>query len=477
MTPFQQFRLWAHRAPVAERIGTAVVAVALLAVLGWVIVPVTDSGEAAASTEPSALTYADLTGGSEAPLSTGPVSTAGQPCDPPPADAQGVTDDTVNLAVVLVNLGGAAGNATFGLPAPDEQEKAFKAVAKSVNETGGAGCRQVALKFYEGNPSSQDQMHQTCLKILQDKPFAVLDEGGFDTQASCIASAKVPFLTARLNLSEQTKYYPYLFANQANDLTVRNTLFALKDLKFFEGDQKVGVVYGDCNAGLVDVFFDSLKEIEIPDSQVTKYDLGCPESFSAPSAIQQAVLKFKGAGVTRVLTLSMNKDFANFTKTAAAQNFKPKYGLADNDGVLDITYGLLGPDFGNIEGSIGIAATSFGAEHSDTPAPAGTQACSDLMATVGLAPVYEELTGMGGIACSQLWAMQAMLNHVDKITQAGLAEGLSKAGTLPFSYPNGPTANNDPKVTFGGQYWRAMEFKGDCQCWTLLDDTFKPGFP
>ena len=476
MTPFQQFRLWAHSAPLLERIGTAVVAVALLAVLGWVIVPVADSDQAVA-TESTTLSFADLTGGSEAPASAGPVSTAGQPCDPPPADAQGVTDDTITLAVVLVNLGGAAGNATFGLPAPDEQETAYKAVAQSINESGGAACRKVALKFYEGNPSSQDQMHQTCLKILQDKPFAVLDEGGFDTQASCIASAKVPILTARLNLSDQTKYYPYLFANQANDLTVRNALYVLKDLKFFDGDPNVGVVYGDCNASLVTGFFEWLKEVEVADSQVTKYDLGCPESFSTPAALQQAVLKFKGAGVTRVLTLSMNKDFANFTKTAQAQHFNPKYGLADNDGVLDITYGLLGPDFENIAGSIGVAATSFGSEHSDTPADPGTQACSDLMATVDLLPVYQELTGMGGVACSQLWELQAMLNHVDTVSQTSLADGLAQAGPLPFSYPNGPTANTDPQVTFGGQYWRAMEFMGDCNCWTLLGETFKPGFP
>ncbi|MBM0125229.1 hypothetical protein [Pimelobacter simplex] len=477
MTPFQQFRLWARRAPVLERLATAAVGIVLLGVLAWAVVPLATTGASSEAPASSGLSFADLDGGSQAPPAVAPPQTAPNPCAPPPADAQGVTDDSIDVGVALVDLGGAAGNETFGLASVPDQKAAYSAVAADINKAGGAACRKIVLHFYNANASSPDLMHQTCLAILQDKPFAVLDVGGFQSQVDCVTDAKVPFFTARLSLADASSKYPYLFAQQADEVSLHNSVYALKSLGYFDGDPKVGVVYRDCQAAVVEDYFGWLSDIGIAEREVVKYNFGCPNGFAAPEALQQAVLKLKKEDVTRVLPIGMAADFANLTKSAQEQQFKPKYGVSGADGILDVTYGLLGPDFENLEGSIGISATAFGEERSDVEPATGTKACNALMTGVGLPAVYDQKAGLGGHACTQLWELQAMLNNVTEVSTTALAEGLSKAGPLPHSYPAGPTANTDPRITFGGQYWRAMEFKGDCDCWDLLDETFKPGFP
>lgn len=478
MTPFQQFRLWARRAPILERVSTAVVGVVLLGVLGWAVMPLATNGSTTEAGDSSTnLTFAELTGGSAAPASVPPPDNSGKPCDPAPSSAQGVTDDSVDVAVALVDLGGAAGNNTFGLASVEDQKAAYTAVGDSINASGGAGCRQLALHFYNANGGSADMLHQTCLSILQDKPFVVLDVGGFQPETACITDAKVPFFTARVSMVDADKKYPYMFGRQADELALRNTVFALKELKYFEGDQKVGVVYRDCVPTTVDSFFSSLAEVGYPDDKVVKYNVGCTAGFTPPEATQQAVLKFKKAGVTRLIPMEMAVDFASFTRTAQAQQFKPEYGVSGYDGILDVTYGLLGPDFDNLEGSIAIAASGFGEDKSDIKPDVGTKACDELMTGAGLEPVYQQLAGLGGLACSQLWQLQAILDNVTEVSAAALPEGMSKAGPLPYSFPVGPTSNTDPRITFGGQYWRPLEFRGDCDCWQLTDNTFKPGFP
>lgn len=477
MTPLQQFRLWARRASTLERLATAVAGVAVIGLLGWAVLPVATGSAPGAAAGPVELSYADLTGGSAAPVSVAPPDKATTACEPPPADADGVTDDSIDVAVALVDLGGAAGNATFGLASVEDQKAAYQAVADDINAKGGAACRKLALHFYNANGSSVDLLHQTCLSILQDKPFVVLDVGGFQSQTSCITDARVPFFTNGTLLGDVASKHPYLFARQAAEVALRNSLFALESLQYFEGDPTVGVVYSDCQPTLVDEYFDWLADLGFSDSDVVTYDLGCTAGFSTSESLQQAVLKFKREGVTRLLPLEMAKDFANFTKAAQDQQFTPKYGVSGDDGVLDITYGLLGPDLENLKGSIAVSASGFGEERSEVTPDVGTAACNALMSTAGLAPVYEQEAGMGGLACTQLWELQVILGKVTTVSRTSLADGLAKAGPLPYSYPAGPTSNTDPRVTFGGQYWRAMEFREDCRCWRLLDSTFKPGFP
>ena len=53
------------------------------------------------------------------------------------------------------------------------------------------------------------------------------------------------------------------------------------------------------------------------------YDLGCPDGFANPSDLQQALLKFRQAGVTHVTETHIHADFvSNPLTTSAAHGFK-----------------------------------------------------------------------------------------------------------------------------------------------------------
>src|SRR4051794_37185025 len=152
MTPFQEFRLWARRAPANERISAAVATAIVLALLVWVLIPSSTGSNSASAFPGSTSSDAGTTGStsstapgtSSAPgKATGPgaaggpgasvpgttsgttsggttagrgpgttTSTTGssdgtttvqtdQGCQSPPASGPGVTDQTIKIAVII----------------------------------------------------------------------------------------------------------------------------------------------------------------------------------------------------------------------------------------------------------------------------------------------------------------------------------------------------------------------------------------
>lgn len=471
MTPFQQFRLWARRAPVWERAVTATMALGLVVVLVWAVRPLADP-QAATSAATGVLSYRDLAGTGEPP-SVAPVpEVAPEKC--PGGTDQGADSDSVTLAVAYVDLGGAAGNDTFGLPSPDDQKQAYEAVANSINDHGGAGCRQIELEFYKVNPASQDSIHQQCLNVLQDKPFAVMGIA-FETQAQCIAQGQVPFIAPTVTLDDHARYYPYLFGTSI-EMGAHNAVLGLEQVGYFDpanGFDKLGVIYSSCNKTAAQRFLDDIESLDL---DPVVFDVGGSCGPAPSAALQQAVLKFKSAGVTNVIPYQLTSTFANLTNIADAQKFTPRWGMTP-DGTVQITYGLLGPNFDNMEGAVAVMMTSFGEEHSGTQPAPGTVSCNSIMSAAGLPSVYDQLQGIGGIACSQLWQIQVMLNNAPEFSRDQLAEGLQRAGSLPFAYPYGPGEFGHPRVTLNGGYWRVLDFDSGCDCWKLESDEWNPGFP
>src|SRR5439155_1390010 len=85
---------------------------------------------------------------------------------------------------------------------------------------------------------------------------------------------------------------------------------------------------------LISEFNAWLRQAGVTDAQVVTYDVGCPSAFATPSDLEQAVLKFRQAGVTHVTTVDFLGDFGSFTHIAQQQGFKPKYIMGDR-----VTYG------------------------------------------------------------------------------------------------------------------------------------------
>ncbi|MEY2592274.1 MAG: hypothetical protein QOJ67_4258, partial [Acidimicrobiaceae bacterium] len=369
MTPFLQFRLWTRRGPVAERVLTAVVGTVVLALLVWVAVP---SGTAAgtgtsdaqslgttggatpgtgpaaggdagtrASTKPGAAPGGSPTstpaaaGGTGAGAGTGAPSGSGaaatgtasqqsNPCTNLRSTDQGVSATTINIDVVLFQLAGAASNSFIGVPEPADQQADFDAIFNSINKAGGIQCRQIAAKYYTGNFLDASQQHATCLSIVEDKPFAVIDNVALDSTQEgreCVAQNKIPLFDTGAILGSETRgsLYPYMFSTADQfDVGIRNSIFGAQKLGWFKDANKIGVLADDCFPEVNAQVAQNLAEVGFgKDKTVTYVFGGCP-TIPPPQEVAQAVLSFQSAGVTHVTDLSQVPKSGYFSKAAQA---------------------------------------------------------------------------------------------------------------------------------------------------------------
>ena len=520
MTPFQQFRVWARRAPLQEKAFTALTGVLLVGLLAWILIPVT---EAATGTPGGAVGLSGAPGSTAppggsvqpsngalptVPPGTPPPGSAGVPaagsvgrpsdlptflpssgpsagptgsrgCVSPPGTDQGITAKEVHVAVVLINLLGPAGNSTFGLPSVEEQQQDYQLVADDLNKRGGVACRKLVLDFHPVNPVDTNNQQQTCLEIKASKPFFVVDPGGYQTTtANCFPQSKLPYLAGAVRNQSVAQFYPYLFGSASFDVVQRNGVYALRSRGFFSkanGFNKLGFIYRSCFPDMVANVTRWLKEVGVPSNLIVTYDGGCPNGFASPADLQQAVLKFKSQGVTHV-TEAFFVDFANFTKIAQQQQFKPRYGLFD-DGIIATSYGSLRPNYDNIAGALNIVASRYGEETTPGAVPTpGTKRCNAIFTAKGRPTVYKQPVGFGGLACSHLWMVAAAIDHAPALQRNRLAEGLQAAKSVDLPFPSGPNSLAGSRVTYGGQLWRPVAFVRDCSCWRLIDATYRPGF-
>lgn len=537
MTPFQEFRLWARRAPVAERGAAAAAAALVLAVLIYVLVPSSDAGQASAltnfgpatgpaaggtasgapaqGTTGSALggtaggAQGSATGGTSLGASTGGTTgttgttggasaggsttggttgttgggtTGGGPgAGCPAGKAPGVTASQMKIAVVLVNIAGPAANSLFGVATPDTQQAWANAAIQDVNASGGAGCRKITAQYFKANPTDQADLQKTCNDVQDSGAFAVLDGGAYANfpLVDCYAKAGIPYFGGYLiSGTQRQKYYPYLFELQTADRLYRDTELALKSRGFFDaakGFKKLGFIYRSCDPTMIANQKQLLASIVGSTSMVT-YDVGCPSALANPSDIQQAVLTFQRSGVTNVTTAALVADFATFTKIAQQQNFKPIYGLPD-DSLVALSYGSQAPDTNNIANAIAISGTRSGDEKTPGTKPnPGTTRCNAAFKKYGnLGDVYKLPQGAGN-TCDLVSMFDAAVDHAPAMQRNALAAGLQRAGAVDWSFPGGPTDFSHNGETTGGEFWRPLQFKPACTCWQVIDRTFKPTF-
>ena len=162
MRPSQRLRLWAKRGPTSERAAAVVVALLVVALLAWIVVPGSDGGSvldvtagtglgtrdvevtdgvagpvAPGGGSPTANTAGPAGGGGTGPTpalgdgggatettepgETTPEGAAGgevSACLSPSGSLRGVTDEEVHVAVALTEIVGPAANDVFDLPPP-----------------------------------------------------------------------------------------------------------------------------------------------------------------------------------------------------------------------------------------------------------------------------------------------------------------------------------------------------------------------
>ena len=473
MTPSQEFRRWARLAPNRQRVPAAIVALALLGLLVWAFIPITQT-ESSASTGGSAQSTPTA-------VSATPPSPAPKPakCTNPTGAVPGVTASQIHVGVIIVNITGLATNASLGVLPAATQRAGFEAVIKSINAAGGVNCRQLVPQYFNANPADQSNLQKTCLDIVQSGVFATIDAGAYAQFpiVNCFGQHKVPYFGGYLLANSQmAQFYPYLFELNSQDVVYHDMVVGLQQYGFFKpenGFTKLGYLYNDCHPEIHTEVVKWLADAGVTAAQTVGFDTGCTTAFTSAVDLQQAILKFKRAGVTNLITTGIVGDFPTLTELAEVQKFRPKYGLGD-DSLITTSYGTHRPNAQNIDGAIVISPSRNGEERTPGVTPtAETQKCSSLIGQ----DVYK-LPNAAGNLCDQLWMFAAAVTHAPQFDRASLADGLRAARSVPFSYPQGP---NDfvpgSKVTYGGQYWRTTQFHASCACFQLVSQTFHPTPP
>ena len=534
MTPFQQVRLWARRAPWPERLAAVVAAALVVTVVSWLLVPggqgstnVSAGGgltggstgsqapaSGGAGTGPGAApgsspTLTGATGGATSggtgvaaggptgggggaapaggqPGTGGTPTASGSGCTSPPGSDAGVSATQIKVAIILVNIVGPAANSTFGLESVSQQQATYQAVINAINSSGGIACRKLVVNFYQGNPVDQSNLEQTCQGVISDQPFFVIDYGAYYTYpqiASCYLTSHIPFMTSSpIPAKEQSQYFPYLYSKTLAEVLYKDTVFGLQQRGFFSaanGFKKLGVVYRSCETEFWPEFTGWLHQAGVPSSAIVGHDIGCPTSFDTPSDQEQAILQFKGQGVTNATILNDNGDFSNLTTIAQQQGFDPKWGIPD-DGVVPTSYGDQHPDYQNVANALAITGDRYGEEKTPGyPVSAGTAKCNAIFTAAGMPPVYQQPVGTGGSACDQLWMLQTAADHAPTMQKAALSAGLHAAGSFDPSYPWGPNtfASNSytgSNITYADEFWRVDQFLPSCTCWQVVDRTWHP---
>lgn len=469
MTPFQEFRLWTRRAPNGQRASAAVAGLIVLGLLVWAAIPIVNNNGTA-----NAL-----------PVATGPVVVSATPptqapkpahCTNPAGTVPGVTKTTVKIGVLIVNITGLATNKDLGILSATDQKAFYTKMIATLNAAGGVDCRQVVPQFFLANAADQSALQQTCLSVSQAGVFAVVDSGAYAQfpVVDCFAQHKVPYFGSYLLANSQmAQFYPYLFELNSLDVVYHDMVVGLKAQGFFDpanGFKKLGYIYNSCHPEIHTEMLSWLAAAGVKPSQIVSFNTGCTTAYTSSTVLEQAILKFKHAGVTNLTYTGIVGDFPSFTNLAQAQNFHPKYGLGD-DSLIATSYGSVPPNPANVNGALAITASREGEEHDPNAVPSATTAkCNSILGV----NVYK-LPAAAGNICDAMWMFAAALNYAPTLSQTSLVAGLKAAKSVPFSYPQAPNdfaAGNH--ITYAGQYYKVDDYQASCKCWLTKDPTFHP---
>jgi hypothetical protein len=506
VTPFHQFRLWLRRGPAPERVAAAVATAVFVALVAWALVPVRDDaltsvgagagvdtsqsvgaeGPGATPEETTADSAAQAAAGSKSTATGGstgsgaakPVAAAGSStggCAGVRATDQGVTGSEILVVLSIINLT-AVGNQAVGLRSPDDISAAAQAVVNGINSEGGAACRKLRLKSYVVSPVDSNDQRSKCLQIQADKPFAVVDFGGFYTPAArtCIAAARIPLIGTGLDELEMNKSYPYLFSvNTSSEAAARNWVSEAAARGTFDparGFSKLGLLLNECSPAVNSQLAADLAKVGVGRDRLSTFTASC--AISPPSQLSQAVLQFRGDGVSHVLVAASGPNSQTFVRQADASRWKPTYLASDFTGVTSPTLAGGWPD--GFDGAVAITGSHTGERNSGITNELVNR-CNDWMKRAKVQPSDSEQDIVPPNLCDSFRFLTTAINGVGpNLTRVTLVDGLQRAGRFQgAAYGDG--IFDRPRKVSGGDFFRGIRWQLSCKCWKIIDRDVKRG--
>lgn len=325
---------------------------------------------------------------------------------------QGVTDDTILIGRTVIENAGAF-NAALGIAvASVDSEPLDKIMLDHINANGGIGGRRVELVYYRNDVndgvSQEVKDQEACTLWTQDKPVLAVLSGGRDALKACLAKRGVPHIYENVfsDADDRTfTEFPSYFQLNAPELgaTARTMVNGLAEEGFFRpaNDQMApcprpvctGVITFDTEPRRRAVEQALLPALEaaghtVAEPAFVKYPATQAEYADAAAAFPGIVLRFKSAGINRVLLYGdEGGGLALFmARAAGAQGYHPRYGLTSASGPQALLDGGL-VDPAEMSGAITVGWNPLGdLREADAALGPGFAPCIALMEAGGSNP-------------------------------------------------------------------------------------------
>ncbi|GIF98752.1 hypothetical protein [Catellatospora citrea] len=390
----------------------------------------------------------------------------------------GVTDSTVKVVFVGVDLGTTGSSLGFRTAAAGDLPAQVKALEEHVNANGGiAGRRlQAVFRSYEAGNDSPAAEEKLCNQITQDdRAFAVVLTGQFQANARpCYASRGTLMLDATLVPNDDATYAklsPYLWSASypGYDEFVKALLSTLHGEGFFAGVDAAGVVAADTpvnRAVYARLAEPELRRLGVAPtvSWVDTTDLG-----TLNAGLNQAVVDFRSRGVARVLFLGGARLASFFLTTAAAQSYTARYAVSsfDNPAFLVNNPGTI--PVAALAGMVGIGFNpSQDVPDSRLPFPGGDaeRACLDIFAKGGQSFKTRENARVAFTYCDAALLLHAAAKDLGaNLNAAAFAQAAAALGDR-FTPAAGTRGLLGGDRRAAGDGYRVLAYDQGCSCFT-----------
>lgn len=279
-------------------------------------------------------------------------------------DGPGITDDTVKVVFIAVDLDEVKKVTGFKNASVGDQKAQVQALEDWVNDNGGLAGRKLdaVFRLYDASKDTPAAEEQLCNKVTQDdKAFAVVMTGQYQTNARpCYTDRKTLVLDASLYAMSQNyfdTYSPYLWTGSfpEYDGFVRSYVKVLEEQGFYEGQDSVGLIAADSpvNRETIENLAVPLLEDAGVDPEVAWIDT--TDTGTLFEGLTQAAVTFRSKDVDRVMFLGGSRLAALFASAAATQDgFAPRYAISSFD---NPTYFINNADKvppGTVDGMVGV---------------------------------------------------------------------------------------------------------------------------
>ena len=294
---------------------------------------------ACGATNPDATTTTAPSGGSEGTTTTAGGGETGETA-PPAESGPGVTDDEVKVAFIITDTERVSKALGLDIPDQGDLEAQIEAVAAYVNDNGGIGGRTLVpiIRPFDALLDSPTVEEELCNGITQDdQVFAVVMTGQFqDNARPCYASRQTLMLDTTFYPIDQAGYEelaPYLWSYHLTEYPTMmgGLVTGLAFSGWFEG-ATLGILGADdelSNMAYDDTVKPLLDELGVTVTEEQWID--ATDAATLQPGIDQAVLAFKAAEITHVVTIGGARIQPFFMQSAEFQNYTPTYAMTSYD--------------------------------------------------------------------------------------------------------------------------------------------------